>query len=73
MTKIVTKVKNKARGAEEISVEKVLGWGAVLVDIRIQIQRLQNLVPIIERKIERGEPWPTEQSTDHSREQRHSV
>jgi hypothetical protein len=73
MTKIVTKVKEKARGPEEISVENVPGWAAVLVDLHREIQRLQYLVPIVERKIERGEPWPGAQSQDQHSEQQHSV
>jgi hypothetical protein len=60
MTKIVTKVKKKARILEEISVEKSPGWKAVLADLRGEIERLEKLVPIVERKIERGEPWPGE-------------
>jgi hypothetical protein len=61
MTTIVTKVKKKARGPEEIFVENIPGWKAVLADLCVEIERLQKLVPIVERKIERGEPWPGSQ------------
>jgi hypothetical protein len=73
MTKIVTKVKNNARGQEEISVENTSGWKAVLVDLRGEIERLQKLVPIVERKIERGEPWPGTQGDNQTSESCHNV
>lgn len=62
MSKSITKVKKKARGLQEISVENTPGWRSVLTDLNCEIERLRALVPIVERKIKRGEPWPTEQS-----------
>jgi hypothetical protein len=60
MTKIVTKVNKKAR---KKSVENATGWSAVLFDLQREIGRLESLVPIVERKIERGEPWPGDSAT----------
>jgi len=55
-------------------VEITSGWEAVLADICGDIDRLQRLVPIVQRKIERREPWPGKvtqlhaQSSDHKSE-----
>jgi hypothetical protein len=65
MSKSITKVKKNAIGSRQISVENA-PWRALLADLRGEIERLQGLVPIVERKIERGEPWPTEQLTDEA-------
>lgn len=35
----------------------VAGWEKVLFDLNQRIQTLQDLVPIVERKIRQGEPW----------------
>lgn len=63
MGRIITKVKNNARDSENKSVQNVVGWQSVLVDINADIERLRELVPIVERKIARGEPWPGEAAT----------
>jgi hypothetical protein len=73
MTRSITKVKNNAIGRQEISVENVPSWQATLVDICDEIERLQKLVPIVKRKIERGEPWPGTQSQGHDSDRQHSV
>jgi hypothetical protein len=70
MSMIITKVKKKAR---EKSAGNVVGWNAVLSDIQQEIGRLESLVPIVERKIARGEPWPGTQSNDRSEVRQHSV
>jgi len=38
-------------------------WDSVLVDIQADIAYLKSLIPIVERKIERGEPWPGNSAT----------
>jgi hypothetical protein len=38
-------------------------WQEVLADVKADIAQLERLVPIIERKIELGEPWPNETAT----------
>lgn len=73
MNRIITKVKKKARGFENKSVENSTGWRAVLADIQSGIERLESLVPIVKGKIERGEPWPGTQSDGQSSERQHSV
>jgi hypothetical protein len=40
-------------------------WAEVLADVKADIAHLEKLVPIIERKIERGEPWPGESATQN--------
>jgi hypothetical protein len=37
----------------------------VLADVKADIAQLEKLVPIIERKIERGDPWPSEPATQN--------
>ncbi len=69
MIKLITKVKKNAR---EKSKEGTTGWRAVLDDIQTQIERLQRLIPIVERKIECNEPWPGMQSRGQNSEQQHS-
>lgn len=58
----VTKVKTNAT---ESQAEKSTspGWGAGLADIRADIAYLKALVPIVERKIKWGEPWPGDSAT----------
>jgi len=70
---IITKVKKKAIVCENKFVQNGIGWGAVLADINSEIGRLQELVPIVQRKIERGEPWPGTQSESQTSEPCHSV
>ncbi len=70
MRTIITKIKKSAR---EKSVEKATGWESVLTDIQNQIERLKSFLPIVERKIERGEPWPGTQSQGQDPGQQHSV
>lgn len=65
MNNMIIKVKKNAR---EKSVENIMGWK----DIRAWIKQLENLVPIVERKIRRGEQWPVTQSGGHDSEQQHS-
>ena len=60
ITKVKKQVKKKMRGDEN-----KVGWMGVLADLR-------KLVLIVERKIERREPWPG-QPTSQNSEQRHSV
>jgi len=57
MKKSITKVKTKSQ-AENGSMRP--SWKTVLVDIQADIAYLKKLVPIVERKIERQEPWPGE-------------
>ena len=73
MTRSITKVKTKSSTKRQHSMENLDGWHGVLADIRLRIEGLRNLVPIVERKIRQGEPWPATQSTAHSDEQQHSV
>jgi hypothetical protein len=72
MTISITKVKKQAMGLQEITVEKTPAWRAALAYIRRDIARLQKFAFVVERRIERGEPWPA-QSTDQKTEQHHSV
>jgi hypothetical protein len=58
--KIITKVKNNARKFDKNFKKNVPGWAGVLADIQGDIQRLQEYACIVQRKIERGEPWPTQ-------------
>jgi hypothetical protein len=60
MTKSITKVKTKSQ--EENVRVKPVGWNAVLEDIQADIAHLKRLIPIVERKIEKGEPWPSNPS-----------
>jgi len=69
----ITKVKKKAIGRKNNSVEVVPSWRGVLEDVQANIERLKQLVPIIERKIKRGGPWPGTQSQDQNSEEQHSV
>jgi hypothetical protein len=64
ITKVKTQVKRKI---------KAVGWSAVLDDLRAEIGRLETLVPVVEGKIKRGEPWPGTQSSDQNSEQQHSA
>jgi len=43
------------------------------MDLRREIERLEEMVPIVERKIERGEPWPGTQSENQTQDEQHSV
>jgi hypothetical protein len=66
VSKIVTKVtipvkpfrKEKSNGTPS-------RWAEVLADVKADIAHLEKLVPIIERKIEKGEPWPTTSATQN--------
>jgi hypothetical protein len=60
--RIITKVNKSAIPCENIPVENYPSWAGVLADIQAEIERLKTLVPIVERKMERGEPWPGTQS-----------
>lgn len=62
MERIITKVKKIAILCKNISVENRPSWAGVLADIQADIERLKALVPIVERKMERGEPRPGTQS-----------
>jgi hypothetical protein len=73
MRKIITKVNKNATLCENISVENRPSWAGVLADLRAYIERLEVLVPIVERKIARGEPWPGTQSENQTSESCHSV
>jgi len=73
MSRIVTKIKKHVKGSPRIPVENSPGWQMVLEDLRAEIARLQKLVPIVERKITRGEAWPGTQSHDQESGQHHSV
>ena len=64
MTKTITKVKQSVKKKMHGNQTK-FGWMAVLADLR-------KMVSIVERKIERGEPWPG-QSVGQRSEQHHSV
>ncbi|HZW93611.1 MAG TPA: hypothetical protein VFF64_11730 [Candidatus Eremiobacteraceae bacterium] len=70
MKNIITKVKKKASGK---SPQNLSGWNAVLADIKVGIERLESLVPIVEGKIRRGEAWPVTQSADQSAETCHII
>jgi len=59
----ITKIKKKASKLFDVSMEIKPGWEAVLADIYRDVDRLQTLAFIVERKIERGEPWPGESAT----------
>jgi len=61
MTISITKVKTKSQG-KNVRVKPV-GWNAVLGDIQADIAYLKKLIPIVERKIEKGEPWPSTPTT----------
>jgi hypothetical protein len=52
ITKVNTKCQVKSDDPSGV------GWRGVLTDIQADIAYLKKLVPIVERKIERGEPWP---------------
>jgi hypothetical protein len=71
MSRIITKVKKCAR--EKCKESKKLGWNDVLEDIKSEMSKLTEFARIVERKIERGEPWPGTQSSDQSQEQQHNV
>jgi len=60
MTKIITKVKNNARGNLQRNVKAAIGWPSVLADIERDIRTLKSHRDIVRRKIERGEKWPGE-------------
>ena len=62
MSRNITKVKTHVK--EKMNAGKT-GWLAVLAD-------LNKLVSIVERKIERREPWPTQSEIQHEGQQ-HSV
>ena len=72
MGRIITKVKKKAR-KKSLPYENIPGWEGMLVELSDRIRRLQELVPIVEGKIERGEPWPETQLPDQNSNQQHSV
>ena len=62
MPKSVTKVKARSQAFSQKKSSGV-GWGAVLMDIQADIAYLKQLIPIVERKIKRGEPWPVDSAT----------
>jgi len=57
MPKSLTKVMNRSQAFSQKKSGGV-GWDAVLTDIQADIAYLKQLIPIVERKIKRGEPWP---------------
>ena len=61
LTKVKIKVKSKIQ-------EKEVGWRWVLEDLRIEESKVKNLIEAVNRKIEKGEPWPGSNSG-----QQHSV
>jgi hypothetical protein len=63
MAKSITKVKTKSQAISDAA--KPIGWKGVLVDIQADIAYLKKLVPIVERKIARGEPWPGDSATQN--------
>jgi hypothetical protein len=58
----ITKVKKKARNFSDKIHENPVDWQMVLADIRADIDLLTTLAQIVERKIERGEPWSGDKS-----------
>jgi hypothetical protein len=52
ITKVKPEVKGKVTGGDEPS------WNAVLADLNAEIASLRKLVPIVERKVKQGDPWP---------------
>ena len=66
ITKVKTSVKNKMHQSQP-------GWSSVLSDLRLDEAKLQALISIVERKIERREPWPGSQSASQNLDQQHSV
>ena len=56
ITKVKFRVKNKMQPAEG-----EFGWTRVLADLNTEISKPQEMASIVERKIERGEPWPEAQ------------
>jgi hypothetical protein len=71
MSLIITKVKKYARKKRKEN--KTTGWPTVLEDIHRDISQLLEFARIVDRKIERGEPWPGTQSADQNSESCHSV
>lgn len=65
----ITKVKNEVKKKVQIP-EK--GWPTVLADLQAEESRIRELISIVERKIAKGEPWPT-QSENRNSEPCHSV
>jgi len=57
MNKTVTKVKKQVKTKMHEGENKV-GWMGVLADLR-------KLASIVERKIERGEPWPGQSTSQN--------
>lgn len=62
MPNMITKVKTEKQGVRKnISAGNgPPGWKSVLSDIKHDIGELERFAAIVERKIERGEPWPCE-------------
>ncbi len=60
--KNITKVKCMSRKLVNESKENSPGWKGVLADIRADIDRLEELAFVVERKIARGESWPGNKS-----------
>lgn len=59
MSKSVTKVRTPVKPfSQKKEAGSRAGWRAVLADIQADIESLKKMVPIVERKISRGEPWP---------------
>jgi len=54
MASKLTKVKTPVKAIGQESV----GWPTVLAGLKNELVRLKRLIPIVERKIARGEPWP---------------
>jgi len=64
MAKSVTNVMSKVKSfLDENEAKALRGWQGVLADIQADIENLKRLVPIVEKKIRKGEPWPGDSAT----------
>lgn len=64
--KNITKVNRLSRKFINERKENSPGWEGVLADIRADMNRLEELAFVVERKIKRGEPWPGAQSASQN-------
>jgi hypothetical protein len=55
LTKVKPKIKQKT-----LSAPKMPSWKLLLEELESEIAYLQTLGKIVRRKIEHGEPWPTD-------------
>jgi hypothetical protein len=63
MKQIITKVKKSVKGKMH---RPERGWDLVLSDLRADEVKLQALISIVEQKIQRQEPWPTQSLSQSS-------